>query len=195
MDDTQKAELLEDVLERTGAVFAAVPEGAGGRPTPCPDFDVAGLQRHIVGWLRGFDDAVVHGRLTIDPSAEPVGPDPTADYRAAAASLLAHWRSGDPEQPVRLVGDDGIPKASAYRMLLGEYIVHGWDLAKAVGAPVTWTDEEAAAALEGMRGMLTADFRGPGGSFGPEVPVPDDAPAVERLVAFAGRDPKWSPAV
>ena len=70
LDETQSAALLEGVLETTGAVFVAVPEGAGDLPTPCPGFDVAGLQRHIVGWLRGFDDAVVHGKLTIDPSAE-----------------------------------------------------------------------------------------------------------------------------
>ena len=38
-----------------------------------------------------------------------------------------------------------------------------------------------------MRQGLTADNRG--GAFGPEVPVGEDAPAYDRLAAFAGRDP------
>ena len=29
------------------------------------------------------------------------------------------------------------------------------------------------------------------GHYGPRVPVPDDAPAQDRLAAFIGRDPAW----
>jgi hypothetical protein len=37
------------------------------------------------------------------------------------------------------------------------------------------------------------DPAGTEGLFGPAVPVPDDAPAIERIVALSGRDPRWSP--
>jgi hypothetical protein len=30
------------------------------------------------------------------------------------------------------------------------------------------------------------------GQYGPAVPVPDDAPVVDRLMGFVGRDPAWS---
>jgi hypothetical protein len=39
------------------------------------------------------------------------------------------------------------------------------------------------------------EFRGPGKAFGVEVPVPDDAPAYERLAGWFGRDPGWMPVV
>ncbi|MEN3316442.1 MAG: hypothetical protein V7605_2676, partial [Acidimicrobiaceae bacterium] len=32
------------------------------------------------------------------------------------------------------------------------------------------------------------------GQYGPRIAVPDDAPAVDRLMAFIGRDPAWRPA-
>jgi hypothetical protein len=31
------------------------------------------------------------------------------------------------------------------------------------------------------------------GQYGPAVPVPDDAPVVDRLMGFIGRDPQWQP--
>ena len=36
---------------------------------------------------------------------------------------------------------------------------------------------------------LAPEYRGPDKSFGYEVPVPDDASAVDRLIGFLGRDP------
>jgi hypothetical protein len=43
--------------------------------------------------------------------------------------------------------------------------------------------------------MITPEYRsedGAGGYFGPEVAVPDGAPALHRLLGFAGRDPSWT---
>ena len=31
------------------------------------------------------------------------------------------------------------------------------------------------------------------GQYGPRVPVPDDAPAQDRMLGFIGRDPAWRP--
>lgn len=46
-----------------------------------------------------------------------------------------------------------------------------------------------------MRPQVAASTaeRPPGIPFADAVPVPDDAPAVDRLVAWQGRDPRWRP--
>jgi hypothetical protein len=40
---------------------------------------------------------------------------------------------------------------------------------------------------------MRPESRGPGKAFGPEVPVPDDAPSYDRLAGWFGRDPAWTP--
>ena len=56
------------------------------------------------------------------------------------------------------------------------------------GPSAALDDEVAERGLAFMQQGLTADNRGE--AFGPAVDVPDDAPAYDRLAAFAGRDPR-----
>ena len=69
--------------------------------------------------------------------------------------------------------------------------MHAWDLARATGQPVALDEDECAALLEGM--LPLDDLLRSSGQYGPRVPVPDDASAVDRLVGFIGRDPAWRP--
>ena len=78
---------------------------------------------------------------------------------------------------------------------MDELVVHGWDLAVATGQPY----DADAASIEVALGFV-GPFSEPEaaqqreGVFGPVVPVPDGAPALDRLIGLAGRDPSWSPA-
>ena len=52
-----------------------------------------------------------------------------------------------------------------------------------------------APAHEFLLGMVKPEYRGPDtGFFDAEVNVGSDAPAIDRLLGFAGRDPAWVPA-
>lgn len=74
---------------------------------------------------------------------------------------------------------------------LDELVLHGWDLARATGQPFDVEPADAAALLPFLE--RSASPEGTPGLFGPAVPVPADAPVLDRLVGLAGRDPGWTP--
>src|SRR3954470_16151342 len=144
MDDMRKGELLEAVLNRTQAVVAGVPGEAGDDPTPCTRWPVSTLTRHMVGWARAFAGIVETGSMPPGNPDDVEVTDAGAQYRAAADRLLAAWRSGEgPDGRYRMTGDTPLPGTFLYPMMLGEFIRHGWDLAKATGQPLDWPDEAA----------------------------------------------------
>jgi uncharacterized protein (TIGR03086 family) len=188
------ADLLAGVLEQLASVVAGTRADQLHDPTPCTDYDVEQLRDHVVGWLSTFADGFEdpQGRV---PRANLEGyrapAEPAQEVAAAAQRLDRALRAGAAERPLRL-GEAAMPGPLALGMILWEYQVHGWDLARATGQP--WAPAEAASreSLEFAPGMLTADYQGEGKAFGPRVPVPPDAPALDRLLALSGRDPGWS---
>jgi hypothetical protein len=84
-----------------------------------------------------------------------------------------------------------------------ELTVHTWDLATATGQQPDWDDTVVAAALMAARQFLPAENRRAlyeevssargldevAVPFAEAIPIPDDAAAIDRLVAWNGRDP------
>ena len=181
-------ELLSGVMTKTGDLIAGVPEGAGSRPTPCPDMDVEAMVRHMVGWVRQFE-AAAHGRaFDGDPSEVEVA-DAAAQFRASADGLVAGWRQHGFDRQVAMMGGDQ-PAEMVFNMTVMEYVTHGWDLAVGSGQPVPYTEAEAEAVLRRAEGTLPPQYRGGEMPFGEVVPVPDEAPAIDRMVGFMGRQPQ-----
>lgn len=186
--------LVGRALEQAAAVIAAIPAALAGAPTPCPAWDVRALVRHLVGQdLRNF---IVSARgETPDWQTPPdeLGRDWAADFRAGAERLLAVWRAADPDQPVAMPGGAQAPLRSRADQQIAELAMHAWDLVRATGQQTALDPVLAEHALNWSRGMLRPEYRGPGRAFGPEVPVPADAPAYEQLAGWFGRDPFWTP--
>ena len=188
--NAQLATVLADLAE----VVAAVGDDQLRRPTPCAEFDVGELRRHILGWLTtfaaGYADPQGQAPAGIDDYQTPA--DPAAEARAAADRLTTAIGAGAAERPLSL-GESAMPGELALGMILWEYQMHGWDLARAIGQP--WSPPEAAAeeSLAFAPMMLTDDYQGEGKMFGPRVEVPEDAPAFDRLLGLSGRDPAWAP--
>ena len=84
-----------------------------------------------------------------------------------------------------------MPAAVIGSMMSGEFAVHAWDLATATGRGVEVGAELGEVALEAMTGM--ASMGRDAGWIGPEVAVAPDAPAFDRALAVAGRDPAAGP--
>ncbi|NYJ74048.1 TIGR03086 family metal-binding protein [Allobranchiibius huperziae] len=138
--------------------------------TPCEDWSVGELVDHVTGNTARFA-AMARGE-EVDWSAKPEsGPDRVAAFDSAADELRDAWSEGTPA-PVGMAS--------------GEYAVHTWDLATALGRSTSDLDPAVAeSGLEFMRGNLTDDSRGE--VFGPEKPAPQDADTYGTLAAFAGR--------
>jgi uncharacterized protein (TIGR03086 family) len=186
MDDI---DLLRGVLDKTGDVVAGVTPDQLDQPTPCPEYDVAQLRDHIVGWLQGFAAGAQGGTYDGDPLSYHCGDDPEAEFRTAAAGVVDGWSQHGLDRQVSLTAGGQMPGQMVFNMTLMEYLTHGWDLATATHQPVPYSEAEAADVLERARNTLPAEFQGDGMPFGAIVPVPDDAPAVDRLMGFMGRQP------
>lgn len=189
--EQRRASLLDRVLRDLAGLLERVDSGDVTKPTPCTDYSVAKLRQHVVGWLTAFTDGYSSDDgLCSDPDAVTVSGTGSEQVREAASRLGSALDNGAMERPLK-IGESDMPGEMALRMILWEYQVHGWDLAMATGQP--WQPDEAALrdSLEFAPGMLSPDFQGEGKAFGPQVDVPEAAPALDRLVALSGRDPNW----
>ena len=181
-----------DLVEQLGRAFAAVGELISkvrpeqwAAPTPCTDWTVRRLVDHVIGMNRVFAALLSGEPPPSRPTADHVEADPVGAYRDSAAGLLAEF-----ERPGMLDGVYRGPRGAAtgaerLQIRLYDLLAHGWDLARATGQPVELPDDVAELSVVFVRSQLTDDARP--GRFGPAQPVADDAPAIERLVAFLGR--------
>lgn len=180
-------DLLESVLDKDVALLAAVSPDRHGAATPCPDYDVRTLMDHMVGWVRTFAANANEREPGEDPSAYTTD-DHAGEFRAAANELVRGWREHGTDGEM-VFGTQAMPAAATLGMTLMEYVTHGCDLAIATGQEVPFSDEELETTLARARTNLPDQYRGEGMPFAPVVPVPDDAPALDRLLGFMGRQP------
>ena len=200
-DAAATADLVRPVLAALAGVVD-VPAAAGDAPTPCASYTVTTLRDHVLGWLQHFADAVTDPDRTQE-RADPVAYLAAADDRAPSEVVRDSARrieaalAGDVLGRQVVMSQARMDGPAVLAMALGEYLIHGWDLAAATSRAWTPSEDACEAALEFFGGMITPEYRsedGAGGMFGPELPMPDDAPALHRLLGFAGRDPSWTAA-
>ncbi|MER7026713.1 MULTISPECIES: TIGR03086 family metal-binding protein [Streptomyces] len=177
------------VLDACARVLAAVEELVGavspdqfGLPTPCARWDVRALLQHLVRenllWT-GLAD----GAPRTDLAADHLGEDHLAAFRAAAqGSLTAFHRPGMLDQRY-----GPAPGRRIVEQLVMEMLVHGWDLATALGHPRDLVPDLAEAALPLAHEIYGNLPRTPGGSFAPLRPAPEGATALDRLAGYLGR--------
>jgi uncharacterized protein (TIGR03086 family) len=184
---TDQLDVLDSVLDKTGQIVEGVSPGQLEQPTPCPGYNVAALTDHLVGWLNVFAESAAGGIPSTDPSMFHAQ-DPGAQFRTAAGRTIEAFRGQGTDRSLTLTGAE-LPGAAVVGMMLMEFMGHGWDLATATDQAVPYGDAEAQAALAFAQKMLKPEYRGPDKSFAAEVPVPDEASDVDKLMGFLGRKP------
>ncbi len=174
--DTQPVVVLSRALDQAGDALASIRPDDWTRPTPCGDWSVRDLAAHLSA-SPGHFLQMARGE-EVDWSSGSDGPerDWVSRFRSDADDLIHHWHT----QPADQTGQADWQSA--------ELGVHTWDLMTALGRPMPLDEEVAERGLAFLQQGLTAENRGD--AFGGPVEVAPDAPAYDRLVAFAGRDPR-----
>jgi uncharacterized protein (TIGR03086 family) len=181
---------LERAIDQTGRIVDGLRPDQANVPTPCAGWDVKDLAQHVVRDLRMFT-ARAAGEAWEDQTPS-LDPDQWNEaYRTSADQLIDEWRDSGPLDEVIELPFGKVPRAWFVGQQLSDVIVHGWDLARSTGQAPRFDDDAVVAALEWGRANLRPEYRGK--DFGPQVEVPEDAPALDRLVGFFGRDPSWVP--
>jgi uncharacterized protein (TIGR03086 family) len=167
--------------------------------TPCGQWSLRRLLQHMIAHHRGFAAAAGGERQDASCWQEvPLGEDPRREYAEAAERVIEAFAADGvlerefwlPEiSPRRL-----FPAAQAIGFHFIDYVVHGWDVAAAIGVPAGYDDEVVEAALQGSVREVPQDAKVRerlGATFAPPVTVPDDAPVFDRMLAYLGRSPGW----
>ena len=202
---TDPRPILDRALVTGGAVVAGVRPDQLTAPTPCSGMDVRTMLGHLVGVL-GRVAAIGKGEdpFTVGDVLVP-GDDWSGAWAAAADGAVAAWADDAAlDRPTALPWIQG-SGAEVLISYFSELTVHTWDLATATGQDPVWDDAVLTAALE-ARPILPAEnrlalFEQIAASMGADevavpfaeaVTVPADASAIDRLVAWNGRDPSRS---
>ncbi|MFE2153908.1 TIGR03086 family metal-binding protein [Streptomyces lavendulae] len=178
-------------------LVAGVPdEGLGGR-TPCPAYAVGDLLGHLSGLAVAFRDAARKDLgSTTDTAPGAAAPSLPASWRTELPRVLDElaeaWRDPAAWTGMTRAGGVDLPGDIAGVVAVDELVIHGWDLARATGQEYA-PDEAALRASHGFLLAAAQDESRGGGIFGAVVPVPDDAPLLDRAVGLSGRDPGWTP--
>jgi uncharacterized protein (TIGR03086 family) len=187
---------LAPAAEQIKALLAGVDDDQLPLPTPCPSWTVGDLLDHLMTLTVAFHNAATRspgdGRGPGDASAANLDPDWRRQLPARLDALVAAWQDPGAWTGLAEAGGVTLPADVTGTFGLNELVMHGWDLAKATGQPFACDPDNAAAVFALLTGM-TAAGAGAGGGFGTVVPVPPDAPLLDRAVGLAGRDPRWKP--
>ncbi|MBV1851674.1 TIGR03086 family metal-binding protein [Catellatospora tritici] len=177
-------------LDAAGAAIARVRRADLTRPTPCGDWTLGQLLGHMIGHNRGFAAAA---------AGRPVGAEvwddltPPTDPRRAfteSASLVTKAFGARTllDRKIEVLGYGTFTAATVLGMHFVDFLVHGWDVARAIGAAGTIDTELANSAMTVARRWPTDR---PSKAFGLMVEPAADAPVGDRLVAYLGRRPDW----
>lgn len=188
------------VLASVDVVNAVTPDDLV-RPTPCAGWDLSVLLAHMTVQHYGFA-AAARGRTDLgvwDPAtvADAVAADPAGAYATAADDVLGAFAADGVLERDFALPEFGpgatFPGAMAIGFHFVDYVVHGWDAARSIGAAFEPPQEVIDAVLPIAFAVPDGEFRSDKGSpFRRAVAVNDDASDMDRLLAHLGRSPAWT---
>ncbi|WP_419997032.1 TIGR03086 family metal-binding protein [Streptomyces boninensis] len=159
-------------------------------PTHCGEWDLGALINHWVLYSsHGLEHRALRKQLPEELTKRDFAADPgwAEAYANQLERAVAAW--ADPAVWKGKI-DTGYVESDATEiasMVIKELAVHGWDVARATGQRQRLPESTGAFVL-GVVSEYAELYRQYDG-FAEPVPVPEDAPAMERALGLSGRDP------
>ena len=182
-------EMYRRSVEEFGQRVMAIGAGDWPHPTPCTEWSVRDLVRHLVYeelWtpplLAGATLAEVGDRF----EGDILGDDPQVAWKEAAAHAVAAATPGTLSRTVHLSFGD-FPGREYLGQLTADHTIHAWDLARGLNADDRLDPELVQFVYDFMAPQ--ADQWAAAGVFAPAVDVPADADVQSKLLALSGRTP------
>lgn len=185
---------LAAVLDQAGALITTTDPADADLPTPCAEFDVAALIGHLVAIPTRIAHIVGGGDAFEVPSELDIPARAWASEWAKARATVDESLAPDDvlQRPFRAPFRT-MPTAVALGLYVTEFLIHGWDLARATGREDqldgALANGIASVALPQIRQAIPADGRD-AIPFGPVVEVPESASPFAQLLGWYGRDPE-----
>jgi uncharacterized protein (TIGR03086 family) len=152
------------------------------KSTPCTEYDVRQLTDHLMNSI-----TVLGGAAGAELPERDSDDSVERQVIGAARPALDAWHRRGLKDTVT-IGTNEIPATFALSILSVEFLVHGWDYATATTHPIDVADSLAAYVLGLAHKVITPEGRATVG-FDDPIAVPEDASALDRLIAFTGRNP------
>ena len=179
---TDELRSAEDTLGVLRGVLHTIAADDMTRQTPCTEFDVTRLTGHLLNSLTALG-GMVGAELPERDESDSVEHQVVAAARPALDAWHRHGLNGTVP-----FGKSEMPAKGACAILSLEFLVHAWDYAAAVDQGFNAPEPLAEYVLGLAHQVIRPEQRSRAG-FDDPVDVPADAGALERLIAFTGRNP------
>jgi len=171
-----------------GEKVAAVKDDQWGGSTPCSEWDVRALVNHLVSenaWVPPLLAGKTISEVGDSLDGDLLSDDPKGAWeRSADEAKSAVGEQGALDRTVHISRGD-VPGAEYVFEVVADLTIHGWDLAKAIGADVT-IDPDLLEAVYAYYEPLVTLLKDTG-AYGPVVEPPPDADRQTKLLAMLGR--------
>ena len=176
-------------LDSTNTVLNGLTPQQLTAQTPCTEWTVRDVLHHLVetssaaiASVKG--DSALEGQTDFDE-------DPVAAFQFTAKEVGEVLSAPGALEKTYDMPWGETPGEMLLGLAIADTTIHGWDIAAGTGQPFDVDDDVAEAVLGMTTSMLEPKGQMPRGpSFAPPVEVPADAPVMDQVVGYMGRDPK-----
>jgi len=184
--------LLADAATAAASTARGVSPGQLASPTPCQEWQVRPLANHLLQVTTALSLAGRGAAVPGDIWDRDLMSDDWANrLDEQARQAIEAWSEPSAWEGTVSMGSSEMPASMMATMLASDLVIHSWDLARATGQEYACLDDTAEMARVFVE-QMAEQGRGMG-IFAEPVPVPDNAPALDKAVGLSGRDPAWKP--